>query len=113
MTSVNTIDGKTVVIVKGAFDVLAQRCVSGNTEFARELCESMSNNALRVLAVGYKTIDKLPEDLSSDTLESGLTFMGLVGMIDPPRPEAKAAVEVCKQAGSMLHAEGTKAIAWS
>ena len=99
MTSVNTIDGKTVVIVKGAFDVLAQRCVSGNTEFARELCESMSNNALRVLAVGYKTIDKLPEDLSSDTLESGLTFMGLVGMIDPPRPEAKAAVEVCKQAG--------------
>ncbi len=99
MTSVNTIDGQTVVIVKGAFDVLAQRCISGNIDFARTLCESMSNDALRVLAVGYRTIDKLPESLSSDTLERDLTFMGLVGMIDPPRPEAKDAVAVCRRAG--------------
>lgn len=59
----------------------------------------MSGDALRVLAVGYKEIDAVPEAPTSEELESDLTFMGLVGMIDPPRPEAKAAVAVCRRAG--------------
>ena len=99
MTTVNEIDGKITVIVKGAFDMLASRCVAGNMEKAREITESMSAEALRVLAVAYKTIDKMPETLESDDLENGLTFMGLLGMIDPPRPEAKKAVEECLKAG--------------
>ena len=99
MTTVNSIDGELVVIVKGAFDVMAERCISGDLEKAREINDAMSRNALRVLAVGYKKIDRLPEELSSETLERDLTFMGLVGMIDPPRPEAKAAVAVCREAG--------------
>jgi len=99
MTTVNLIDGKKVVIVKGAFDVMAERCASGDIEKARVTCDKMSADALRVLAVGYKVIDQLPETLTSEELENGLTFMGLVGMIDPPRPEAKDAVKVCREAG--------------
>ena len=99
MTTVNRIDGKLVAIVKGAFDVMATRCVKGDIEAARAANDAMSENALRVLAVGYKEIDSVSAEPTSEELENGLTFMGLVGMIDPPRPEAKAAVAVCRQAG--------------
>ncbi|MBE7035334.1 MAG: calcium-translocating P-type ATPase, PMCA-type [Ruminococcaceae bacterium] len=99
MTTINQIDGKTIVIVKGAFDVMEKRCIAGDLAKARAYTESMSENALRVLAVGYKEIDNIPVELTSETVENGLTFMGLVGMIDPPRPEAKAAVSVCRRAG--------------
>lgn len=99
MSTVNRIDGKLVVIVKGAFDMMASRCVAGDLDTAKKMTESMSEDALRVLAIGYKEIDELPTSLTSEELENGLTFMGLVGMIDPPRPEAKDAVAVCRRAG--------------
>ncbi len=99
MTTVNRIDGKNIVIVKGAFDVMASRCIVGNLEKAAQANEEMSKNALRVLAVGYKEIAHLPGSPAPEELESGLTLMGLVGMIDPPRPEAKAAVQICQKAG--------------
>ena len=99
MTSVNRMDGKIVVIVKGAFDMLAPRCTAGDTEKAEEITARMSAEALRVLAVAYKIIDCLPADADSRTLENDLTFLGLVGMIDPPRPEAKEAVAICRRAG--------------
>ena len=99
MTSVNQIDGKIVAIVKGAFDMMAARCVSGDLEAAKEKNDEMSRGALRVLAVDYKILEKAPEDPTSEELENGLTLLGLVGMIDPPRPEAKAAVATCRQAG--------------
>ena len=99
MTTVNEIDGKITVIVKGAFDMLTPHCVSGDIEKARKITEEMSGEALRVLAVAYKVIDKVPEDMTTTALENGLTFMGLLGMIDPPRPEAKEAVALCRKAG--------------
>ncbi len=99
MTTVNSIGGKTIVIVKGAFDVMAERCTSGNLDEAAKINEEMSKNALRVLAVAYKEVDTVPEELVSEKVEVDLTFMGLVGMIDPPRPEAKEAVAVCRKAG--------------
>ena len=99
MTTVNRIGGKNIVIVKGAFDVMASRCVAGDIARAKKINDEMSSNALRVLAVAYKEIDEIPAVPTSDALESGLTFMGLVGMIDPPRPEAKEAVAVCRKAG--------------
>ena len=99
MTTVNEINGKITVIVKGAFDMLTPRCVSGDIEKAGKITEEMSGEALRVLAVAYKVIDKVPEDMTSTALENGLTFMGLLGMIDPPRPEAKEAVALCRKAG--------------
>lgn len=99
MSTVNNINGKNVVIVKGAFDMMAQRCIAGDIEKGKDITEEMSRNALRVLAVGYKVIDDIPENPTSEELENGLTFMGLVGMIDPPRPEAKDAVKLCRRAG--------------
>ena len=99
MTTVNRIDGQNIVIVKGAFDVLASRCVSGDLESARRVCDEMSDQALRVLAVAAKRIDALPDAPTSDVLERDLTLLGLVGMIDPPRPEAREAVKQCRRAG--------------
>ena len=99
MTTINQIDGKYVVIVKGAFDMMVPRCVAGDLEKARDTVEQMSSDALRVLAVAWKEIDTVPQHPTSEELECGLTLMGLVGMIDPPRPEAKKAVDVCRRAG--------------
>jgi len=99
MSTINVIDGKNYVIVKGAVDMMEARCVKGDFAKAKKINDEMSSSALRVLAVGYKVIDTIPEELTSEELENGLTFLGLVGMIDPPRPEAKAAVAVCREAG--------------
>ena len=99
MTTVNVMDGKNVVIVKGAFDMLAARCISGDLETAKRVTEEMSENALRVLAIACKVVDTVPENPTSEELENGLTFLGLVGMIDPPRPECKVAVATCRRAG--------------
>ena len=99
MTTVNKIDGKLIAVVKGAFDVMATRCIAGDIEKARSVNDAMSADALRVLAVGYKELDSVSEEPTSEELEYGLTFLGLVGMIDPPRPEAKEAVAVCRKAG--------------
>ncbi|MBQ4040337.1 MAG: cation-translocating P-type ATPase, partial [Oscillospiraceae bacterium] len=99
MTTINKIDGKNVVIVKGAFDVMSERCIGGDLETAWKVTDEMSGDALRVLAVGYKEIDSIPQSLVPEDIENELVFLGLVGMIDPPRPEAKEAVEICRKAG--------------
>ena len=99
MSTINKIDGRYVVIVKGAFDVRASRCISGNLEAAQRITEQLSASALRVLAVAYKEIDCVPAVPIPEELESRLIFLGLVGMIDPPRPEAQKAVGVCRKAG--------------
>ena len=83
------------VCVKGAPDVLARRCRLDSAA-ARRLesrNEAMAGKALRVLGVAYKDLAMLPRELNSAALEQGLTFVGLIGMIDPPRPEVRTAVE--------------------
>ncbi|HJD24179.1 MAG TPA: calcium-translocating P-type ATPase, PMCA-type [Firmicutes bacterium] len=99
MTTVNLIHGQRVVIVKGAPDILLGRCVAGNLEAAAAANEEMAKDALRVLALGYKIIDEMPMDCRPEELENGLTFGGLFGMIDPPRPEVTAAIAECDTAG--------------
>ena len=99
MTSINVMDDKTIVIVKGAVDVLIERCIEGDKEKAKDINYTMSKNALRVIAVAYKYIDSIPKELKPEDIEKDLIFIGLVGMIDPPRPEAKDAVAVCRKAG--------------
>ena len=61
--------------------------------------EEMASKALRVLAIAYKYMDELPGDISAASIEEGLTFVGMVGMIDPPREEARLAVDQCRRAG--------------
>lgn len=101
MTSINQIDGKHVVIVKGAFDVMASRCTKGSLAQAARINEAMSKDALRVLAVGCKEIAQVPEELKAEELESGLTLMGLLGMIDPrARKQRKRWQHAAKRASS-------------
>ena len=100
-------DGGFRVYVKGAPDVLLDRCTAGPRgpltapQRSRILRanEEMAGQALRVLAVAERDLAFLPPSLDSQTLESGLTFLGLFGLMDPPRPGAKAAVELCHRAG--------------
>lgn len=99
MLSINNIDGVNYAIVKGAFDVMQNRFIKGDLEKAKIVNEKMSSESLRVLAIGYKIIKEVPDVLSSEELEHNLVFVGLLGMIDPPRPEAKKAVATCKKAG--------------
>ncbi len=112
MTTVHQVNNKYVVYTKGGVDELLQNCnsyiIDGKIkkdleQFKTNIYENnenMAKNALRVLAFGYKTIDKLPESKEEiQKLETDLTFIGMVGMIDPPREEAKRAVEKCKTAG--------------
>ena len=99
MTTIHKIDGKLIAIVKGAFDVMASRCIEGDLITAQVINGNMSTDALRVIAVAYKELEQMPEQITPETLEKDLTFLGLVGMIDPPRPEAKVAVATCRKAG--------------
>lgn len=102
MTSINNIDGVYTVIVKGAFDSIYTRCAENQKEKlerGRVQNEEMSRNALRVLAIAYKEMNEMPSDLSMENIEKDLVFLGLVGMIDPPRTEVAEAVALCKRAG--------------
>lgn len=99
MTTINEIDNKKVVIVKGAFDMLSRKCSSGNIKKAEEINNNMSRQALRVIAVAVKYLKNMPDINDKEEIEDNLSFIGLVGMIDPPRPEARKAVEVCRKAG--------------
>lgn len=99
MSVICEMEGRKVVITKGAFDSLAPRCTTGDIETARELNDEMSAKALRVLAIGYKEIEEIPAKPNSENVENNLIFLGLVGMIDPPRPEVRDAVAVCRTAG--------------
>lgn len=107
----NYIPDKVVSFTKGAPDIIINKCsrismegkvvefdqakkkkvLAMNSEFSRE--------ALRVLAFAYKEYPNLPEDISPDNNENDMTFVGLVGMIDPARVEAKEAIKQCKHAG--------------
>ena len=98
MTSVHLVDGRHLVIVKGAPDILLSRCPEVDVDTVMKANYTMGKEALRVLAVGYKYIDELPVVLTPEDMETGLTFAGLLGMIDPPRPEAVAAIQQCKSA---------------
>lgn len=102
--------GKYRVITKGAPDVLLKKCTNfldenENVAVFNNLTKKnielknndMAKDALRVIAVAYKDIDTISNNLGS--IETKLTFCGLLGMIDLPRPEVKAAVRDCRQAG--------------
>lgn len=111
MTTVHKIDEGYRIITKGAPDVLLGRCkkvfvngdiVDKNEQLIRKIEEansSMAGKALRVLGVAFREAKELPEEVNTDTVENDLTFIGLIGMIDPPREEAKEAVALCKKAG--------------
>ena len=111
MTTVNKVGEKYFVYTKGGIDELLARCnsyiVNGEikTDLANYKAEidkynvDMAKDALRVLSMAYKELDHEPTDEEMKNIENDLIFVGMVGMIDPPREEVKVAVEKCKTAG--------------
>lgn len=111
MTTVNKIGDKYVVLTKGGIDELLSKCtayevngeIKGDLEIYRKTIEKnnieMAKQALRVLAMAYKELDHEPTDAEMENIENNLIFVGMVGMIDPPREEVKHAVDKCKTAG--------------
>lgn len=99
MTTINEVDGRVVAIVKGAPDNLFERCAYGDIEAACDANEEMSSEALRVLAVACRELDYFPAQLEMERIESELTLLGLVGIIDPPRQEIPSAIKECVDAG--------------
>ncbi|SMF77042.1 plasma-membrane calcium-translocating P-type ATPase [Paenibacillus uliginis N3/975] len=103
MTTVHRTEDGYISITKGAFDRIPldphASCTNEYQARANEVHDQFAEQALRVLALGYKHYGELPEQLDAAELEQGLRFAGLVGMIDPPRPESKAAVQAAMDAG--------------
>ena len=103
-----------VVVLKGAPDVVLDLCSEyerlddlhdpmddGMRAKIMAANDEMTKDALRVLAVAYRLVDAIPEDVNgnAETVEHDFIFGGLIGMIDPPRPEVQRALEVAKHAG--------------
>ncbi|MGN1472520.1 MAG: calcium-translocating P-type ATPase, PMCA-type [Eubacteriales bacterium] len=110
MTTVHSANGKILQYTKGAPDELLKCCSriltadgilplddAKRAEIA-EQNKGMADKALRVLAAAYRELDVTPAEYTADALEKDLIFVGLCGMIDPVRPEVKAAIEECKEA---------------
>jgi len=107
----NLLEGKIVSFTKGAPDIILEKAnkiyLKGEViEFTDEIKKkvldinkSFSQDALRVLAFAYKTYEELPKNISSESIENNFVFLGLVGMIDPPREEAKDSIKLCHKAG--------------
>ncbi|SHH50049.1 Ca2+-transporting ATPase [Anaerosphaera aminiphila DSM 21120] len=105
------IKDKIVSFTKGAPDIILSKCsfyldqgeVKELTEQKRneimEINSSFAKQALRVLGYAYREFSELPKDLTSENIENEMIFVGLTGMIDPARPEAKVAIAECKSAG--------------
>ncbi|RKD31804.1 calcium-translocating P-type ATPase, SERCA-type [Thermohalobacter berrensis] len=111
MTTVHEYNNGYRILTKGAIDVLLERCnkILINNEIV-ELTEDikmdimdankeMALRALRVLGLAFKDVDSIPDKLTSENTEKNLVFVGMAGMIDPPREEVKDAVKECKEAG--------------
>jgi len=110
MTTIHKIGNKYRIITKGAPDVLLEKCqkqigsyigkiVNIEKEKIQRQNLQMAEKALRVIAVAYKDVERLPSKIDSMQVENDLIFVGLIGMIDPPREGVKEAVKTCKKAG--------------
>ncbi len=108
MTTLHQENGELVAYTKGAPENVLPRCVNlwsgdGPQPLPKEkilaAAEQMAAEGLRVLALAYRQFPERPQILGADSVETGLCFLGLVGLMDPPRPEVKEAVALCKTAG--------------
>ena len=109
--TLRVLNGKFITITKGAPDVLLKHCThySLNGEIhsldmnaiqkIEKINSKMADDALRVIAVAYALMPRLPTNIDSNSIEQNLTFAGLIGMIDPPREGVEEAVATCRKAG--------------
>ncbi len=99
MTTFHRHDDKIISFTKGAPDVILKRCKHIDVEEVKKQVNRMAEEGQRVLGFAYGNWDEPPDDPDTDTYENNLTFLGLAGMIDPPREEVAQAVAECKTAG--------------
>ncbi|MBL7862956.1 MAG: cation-translocating P-type ATPase [Cyclobacteriaceae bacterium] len=100
MTTVHAFQDKFLVITKGAVESILKRCIRAEESMVLKQAEAIAENGMRTLAYAYKLIETIPTSMDQlASLESDLTLIGLIGMIDPPRAEVFAAVQECKRAG--------------
>ncbi|WP_052663109.1 cation-translocating P-type ATPase [Mycoplasmoides pirum] len=99
MTSINEIDGKKIAIVKGAPDILINKCKNVDLNAVKEQMQLWTSKAYRVLGLAIKDVTHLDKKYDESSLENDLTFVGLFAMYDPPRPEVKEAIKECIGAG--------------
>jgi Ca2+-transporting ATPase len=111
MTIMRQKDGHHIAFVKGAPDILLSDCIMreengepvimdpASREKILKANATLADKAMRVLALAYRRFDTLPDPPDPTTVEKKLTFLGLVAMIDPPRPEVKLAMQECRTAG--------------
>ncbi|MDP2921011.1 MAG: calcium-translocating P-type ATPase, SERCA-type [Candidatus Omnitrophota bacterium] len=111
MTIVRNAGNRVIAFVKGAPDLFLEDCIEiEDREGPRKLDDKdkkeilatndkLASSAMRVLAIGYKVLDRVPESYTAEAIEKGLVFLGLAAMIDPPREEVKKAIEKCSTAG--------------
>ena len=128
MTTIHKLGNKYRIITKGAPDILLKKCtkyyqngeitpIFSKKDGIKNQNENMAEDALRVIAVAYKDVEKLPTTLELEKIEDDLIFCGLIGMIDPPREGVKEAVKTCRRAGIKTvmitgdHLQTAKAIA--
>lgn len=117
MTTIHKKDNKYIVITKGAPDILIDRCINIDKNKIKKQNLEMANKALRVIAIAYKELTSLPQKITSKNIETNLNYLGLIGMIDPPREGVAKAVKQSKNAGIKTvmitgdHLETAKAIA--
>ena len=100
MTTIHKYGDKYIVIAKGAVESITSILTTSdlNSQILQEASE-LAANGTRVLAYGYRTLEKIPTPFSYPEIEKELSFAGLAGMIDPPREEVKSAIKECKIAG--------------
>lgn len=99
MCSVNMIGGNNLAIVRGAPDKILPMCPHADAEAIKIVQTAMSSRALRVIAVAAKPLTAAPANPTREELECNLQFIGLLGLYNPPRPDARGAVESCKNSG--------------
>lgn len=99
MTTINIINERPFAIAKGAPEVLVNKCKNCNSEEILKLNDELAKDALRMLCIAIKPLDSIPANPTSQDIECDMTFVGLIGLIDPPRDDAYEAVEICDKAG--------------
>lgn len=99
MTVIHEIDGLYMVVTKGAPDVLAARCINADTDEIDARVGEMGSEGLRVIAVAVQVLHKLPDEISPETIENDMLFIGLIGLDDPCREDVAKSVRECAAAG--------------